>query len=429
MNNDENKRLVTEWRLENLNNVLSLLNENKMKARRELAKEIEDATNRENVNSELGKFLRSKNPIPIGHNWASDIEEGIELLAKKDEMNGISRITPHCRKQCFLDTPPDTDACAYVLAEVRVGCWRTVCEELQKNYEIKEMALVFGDSMFNCFIKVEAAMSQLNSLIINKIVSNINIQKTHTLHVTPYSQFQLQQPQRRANFSALMSDETTSESFSYFDPNKFDKTRIRKLFFNQWVRNVRNAKRVCDGVLKIKQTDQLQNLPMMIAEDAEQRILAVVNWEIANNHVENERNFRYLEAQKKRISLDRGFEVKRVFYINDVSEFEKDQSLAIRIGHELNAGVTLRYLCKWPNLRKYDVPRDFGIADSFASWYVLNERNDENLRMVEFQYNHDGNIEFDETKDDFDRLWDDSKSIPLELQEHCKNAFKESGRP
>ncbi len=417
-------RPADQWRLYNLQKILKVLNENPDISIRTLASEISRITEKKNqtersVNEaiqHLNKILNKK--TTFGDKWAGLIEEAITELAKSNHaLKGYVSLG-------FLDYPPELDVNAYIMASVDVQRWNTICSFLNKIPEVKEAALIIGRSDVDAIIKIEAPLKKLNDILIREIAAHRFINKTQTLSAINYSQWQRAQIERPPELEKLSFITNLEDEYHEFDSGiKFPSDEIKNMFSREEGYKRRTINEINSGRIVIKREAEINLFPEKVVKAANCFIKSVVIWDqIAIGELE--RIKRYLKIQFEKMHQNDNFNISRVFIFKNPEDlFKSDQSVCERLGCELEIGVKVKYLDRWPNVRDGDKPRDFGVIDSTLRWIMLDIRNREEIRHIDVSvYQPD----IEHVTSDFEMIWHYAKDIDEEYKKTFIEAYQNS---
>lgn len=426
-------RPVNRWRLSNLQRLISDIDDNETTAREVLSEAVASATGKTQkaVNDHIGRVL--KKSLTFGDDWVDWVEKGAVVLANANRVD-----SSYC-KPGVLDFPPVEPIVVYVLAAIYVPAWKQLLSALMKIKGVFEATLVYGDSDMDAVIKLKGPLEELHESIL-KISSETHVMRTQTLQSVPYSRWQLAQraeePELERLLPPLRNKSTGLSSSSSDGPGPeeiymaavesfvYPSDRIKELFEEEMASKLEAAEKIASHRVELKRKSNLEQLPEIIVDTAEYRILAVVVWKEVGEG-ECLRTRRYLGAQKQRIAHDKGcdkggFEVKRVFVIENDAMIVDDEKFRQRIGREISFGINVRVLCSenWPKHRVNGMPRDFGIMDECACWNVSDETNREGLRVVELMLNQ---IDVKKAVSEFNAIWSESRQLDAGVEGLCKN--------
>lgn len=415
----DDERPADEWRIKNLQRLLEFLSENRDEQIEILGKAVSSFSGKpeDGVVQHLKKVMTKK--IPFGDKWADYVEKALgDLEVSYPVLKGyVSR--------GVLDYPPELDSIAYVMASVDVQRWDLIIANLKKIPEVKEVALILGRSDADALIKIEAPAKKLTDLLINQIARNPLIQKTQTLQSVQYSQWQREQKARKDELEQLSFIKSAqSDSSEVFElSTHFPSEDIERIFRREVGYKKRTIDEIQGGRIVIKREAEINLFPDYIVKAAKLYIKAVVNWgKIGIGELD--RIKRYMTAQYNKKNKNPYFDISRIFLLDRPEElFTTNKALRERLGCELEIGINVRYLDRWPNIRIGEKDVDFGIIDKSASWKMLEVFNREHLRHIDLTVIVS---EVERAISDFDMLWYSAKDISEDLNRQFREDYLNS---
>ncbi|MBK8185406.1 MAG: Lrp/AsnC ligand binding domain-containing protein [Candidatus Competibacteraceae bacterium] len=280
---------------------------------------------------------------------------------------------------------------AYVFASVDPKQWHGIYTTFKDIPEIKEASLIYGSSTVDAIIKIEAPTRKFNEVLIGTISDHPHIKTTQTLFAVSGSQWQKSQLERDAQLEdipfyhsdAIQDDLTTPAVHA---DSLYPSPQIKRLFQKEEQNKQLDIEDMRHGDLVIKPEASINLFPEIVTESAQQSIRAVVILDKIGRG-EKVRLHRYLQAQAMKKSHHPDFEIRRVFFFNDLEAQLKKAEICARLGYELAIGVQVKYLRAWCNVHQNDGPWDFGLMDETMQWIMENKTNYESIRHLRVSLN------------------------------------------